>query len=405
MKKKLITVVLLASILVSSLSISVAAQAAEELEPVNATMISNEYKETNKTIKSSKIGYQPVSLTVVDNASACEENIATNIIVDKEFYDSSDNKNKREINQVLKDELDNKKKIVFYGDSNNLNLGQLAKTMDHEMSYTITPEGESVEEAKKTYAYTFEKTSEGNMLITQYVDTNDEAASMEENLENIVNHRKTLANTEGKKNNATISTQLRTYNADHVDTYAVVKTDSNVHITINYELKRVKINSNYTVWDVKITNITEPYYGYQCYETKLQIYRPDKGLKSTYDETLLDFSPESTNGSSSKTIGVSVSGGNANPTASFSQSISDCTIAVSNQGYNNFKEWQYRYITNTTIAKGSTKQTALTRWANKKGAFSVSLNSYARVIFSNPVGFPVYSSTTWFLRLDKNDIK
>lgn len=231
MKKKLITVVLLASILVSSLSISVAAEAAEELEPVNATMISNEYKETNKTIKSSKIGYQPVFLTVVD------------------------------------------------------------------------------------------------------------------------------------------------------------------------------INSSYTVWDVKITNITEPYYGYQCYETKLQIYRPDKGLKSTYDETLLDFSPESTNGSSSKTIGVSVSGGNANPTASFSQSISDCTIAVSNQGYNNFKEWQYRYITNTTIAKGSTKQTALTRWANKKGAFSVSLNSYARVIFSNPVGFPVYSSTTWFLRLDKNDIK
>lgn len=404
MKKKLIATLLLASILVSSITVSAAAQTVNELEPVNVTMISDTNKIGDETIRSPRAENQPIDLEVIEKAVNYEEDSSTSIVVDKEFYDTSANREKREINQVLKDELDNKKKIIFYGDKDNLNLEQLAKTIDHKMSYTVTPEGESAEEAKNTYAYSFERNSEGNMLITQYIDTNEQITTMEENIDNIINHRGTETE-ETTENNQVISTQLKTHSSSEMGDYVVVKTNPNIHITMHYELKRVKTNSSYTTWDVKLTNQLEPFNSYQCYVAKLQIYRPDKGLKPAYNETLLDYSPETTNGSSGYSVGVSVSGGGASASGSFSQSIQDATIAVSNQGYDQFKQWDYNYKANTNIAKGSTKQTALTRWANAGGLFKVSLNSYCRVMRYSPVSFPVASEETWFLRIDKNDIK
>lgn len=60
------------------------------------------------------------------------------MIVDKEYYDEIDTTSRRDINNMLKNELSNKKKVIFYGNSNNLDLEFIANILD--CSYTLRDE-------------------------------------------------------------------------------------------------------------------------------------------------------------------------------------------------------------------------------------------------------------------------
>ena len=109
--KKIISIVLVGLIFVGCFSVSVSAEIIEELEPINLTVISDSVK--IRKISNNSINEQPINLSATIDLDSNVIKESTDVIVDKEYYDKIATTSKRDINVMLKNELLNKKRIIF----------------------------------------------------------------------------------------------------------------------------------------------------------------------------------------------------------------------------------------------------------------------------------------------------
>lgn len=151
---------------------SVSAYATEiksSLEPEQVVLIGDSKKFKEKRIRTDGIERQDIDLKVEEDISSTDLDSATNIIIDQQTYDNMDNSEKRNLNRVLMDEVENKKKITFIGDENNLNYSRLVDNLDLETSINIS----DLNTESKVFAISIDRDIYGDDVISFYHTNND----------------------------------------------------------------------------------------------------------------------------------------------------------------------------------------------------------------------------------------
>lgn len=251
--KKIISIVLVGLIFVGCFSVSVSAEIIEELEPINLTVISDSVK--IRKISNNSINEQPINLSATIDLDSNVIKESTDVIVDKEYYDKIATTSKRDINVMLKNELLNKKRIIFYGNSNNLDLEYIAKILD--CNYTLRDEP-SVD--PKTCVGCSVSYNENNVLTySRYYNLSDDKGIeadlrfLSEDEENVIDEKTT--------ENITTQKQVSVYNNDFTDPYEnytdTIKYDD-MHFKITYGRRRLAVGSVATKWEIYQTAWISP---------------------------------------------------------------------------------------------------------------------------------------------------
>ena len=302
--KKIISIVLVGLIFVGCFSVSVSAEIIEELEPINLTVISDSVK--IRKISNNSINEQPINLSATIDLDSNVIKESTDVIVDKEYYDKIATTSKRDINVMLKNELLNKKRIIFYGNSNNLDLEYIAKILD--CNYTLRDEP-SVD--PKTCVGCSVSYNENNVLTySRYYNLSDDKGIeadlrfLSEDEENVIDEKTT--------ENITTQKQVSVYNNDFTDPYEnytdTIKYDD-MHFKITYGRRRLAVGSVATKWEIYQTAWISPRNENQTKYVKMWVrpYDWDGKHEGKRDEEIVSWLPKASQ--ATNTTGTSVSWG------------------------------------------------------------------------------------------------
>lgn len=422
--KKIISIVLVGLIFVGCFSVSVSAEIIEELEPINLTVISDSVK--IRKISNNSINEQPINLSATIDLDSNVIKESTDVIVDKEYYDKIATTSKRDINVMLKNELLNKKRIIFYGNSNNLDLEYIAKILD--CNYTLRDEP-SVD--PKTCVGCSVSYNENNVLTySRYYNLSDDKGIeadlrfLSEDEENVIDEKTT--------ENITTQKQVSVYNNDFTDPYEnytdTIKYDD-MHFKITYGRRRLAVGSVATKWEIYQTAWISPRNENQTKYVKMWVrpYDWDGKHEGKRDEEIVSWLPKSsqatnTTGTSvswgdtiSTNIGTSITFGLSSTTTtakSYTRSYPDINIKVGDDSYDtNSVRWEFLFKKDSNSAKGKSQVDTGALVINKKSDMAICIKSefrtrcYKKDYWSGKTTLVDNPYQSWSNRMLWNDIK
>ena len=336
-KKIFISAILIATILLNLFSISAYATGIKiSLEPEQVVLIGDSKKFKEKRIRTDCIERQDIDLKVEEDISSAELDSATNIIIDQQTYDNMDNPEKRNINIILKEELENNKEISFYGDANILNLSDIYNVLDLGEPVDLKFSEDVFTDGLKSVSLCYE---EGVLCFDYFFDIFvDKDLKLhavekgEDDFEKIVSQTRRNKCTKEITDNKLIEPQLKKLvsgsgNPTKFRFYEYLVNGWGGKFEVNYtvEAKRLSNGDKYTVWEVAQDMITTPSGGCSTNKVRLEINDyPDD------DEWLEKYTPDSTVNSSSKgqsaSFGFSKNGKSVSVGISTSSTYSDIQV-------------------------------------------------------------------------------
>ena len=422
--KKIISIMLVLLIFVGCFSASVSAENIEELEPINLTMISDSIK--IRKISNNSINDQPINLMTTNDLDSNVIKESTDVIVDKEYYDKIAKTSKRNINVMLKNELLNKKRIIFYGDSNNLDLEYIAKVLD--CNYTLKDEPSVDPETCIGCSVSY---NENNVLTySRYYNVSDDKG-LEADLR-LLSEDEEFVLDEKTTENITTQKQLSVYKNDLTGPYenytdTIKYNDMNFKIT--YGRRRVAVGSVATKWEIYQTAWISPKNGNQTKYIKMWVrpYDWDGKNEGKRDEEIVSWLPQTSQ--ATNTTGTSVSWGNTISTnigtsitvgvssttttaKSYTRSYPDITINVGDDSYDtNSVRWEFLFNKDSNSAKGKSQVDAGALVINKKSNMAIRIKSEFRTrgnhydFWTGKTTFGDNDYQSWSNKMMWNDIK
>lgn len=221
----------------------------------------------------------------------------TSVVVEKNFFDEADKKEKRKIKEILETELDNNKPIIFLGSEENLNLDDVAEALGEEIDYKIGDEC-----LQGVTGIAVAKDESGEPLVMVYLDFSNED-SEDENLENIISSVDEDFDVLNNKNSfddaevvsAEITPQKTVYyGSDEEFTsgrrYGVATTYRTIKSTLYFYWIRTANKSTHTEWEIRVLVDSSPYS--DCHRLSMTV-----GTKAHNDDAKLVSMLPSKNGS------------------------------------------------------------------------------------------------------------
>lgn len=383
-KKIFISVILIATMLLNLFSISAyATEIKSSLEPEQVVLVGDSKKFKEKRIRTDGIERQDIDLKVEEDISSTDLDSATNIIIDQQTYDHMDNSEKRNLNRVLMDEVENKKKITFIGDENNLNYSRLVDNLDLETSINIS----DLNTESKVFAISIDRDIYGDDVISFYHTNNDKICDgksleylfdveMTEFKDN-VNVDKSLTDIVPQR----LDSSAETYKQKIVD-YNVISNNNTKEAIIRTvtTAKRVGVENpkgkkTTSTWEIKMDLDINPQNGYEISAVGASMEQGNKN-----DEIRLKSWPTTTQGSGSHSfsfgsdVGVSGISANAGYTYSINYTDIDCTTNALDGNIDNYY-WGFTYKSGSNVSKNSSSLDVGSRYNNSKGNFTLEVAS------------------------------
>lgn len=328
---------------------------------------------------------QDVEINVSNDLESMDLVQATSLVVKHECYEGMSKSGKRVLNQMLKEEIDNKKEIIFLGEHSTLDPTELSANLDLDMVATV----EDLSTDSNVFAISFGKDIYDNDVLSFYradceVDS-EEALSLL--AEVITSSFENSSDDEYVDPNLITTQELSSSardKAQKIIDYKVYKNGSNnaqVVVRSVIDAKRVDIINRYnnntkTTWEVKMHLDINPLSGYTVRGAIARMYPGNIN-----DEERLKSWPTTTVGSGSQGFsfgaGVGCSGGNASAGYTYSVEFSDITCATQIvDGDINDYHWTFSYANGSNVSKYSSALELGSRYNNKKGKFTLYTESY-----------------------------
>lgn len=386
--KTITAVILTIMILFNSIPLSInAAEIINNSESQKVAFIGDINSVGNKLIKGKSIEEQSLELNFIDNFDSNDFSDVTNIIVDKETFDGFPNSEKREIKNILEEELENNKRISFYNENGDLNLREICDIIDLDFPFIIESESE---EYYNIFSYSFELDKDGQIKLTRLIDVSDCSMSKEQMLSKICSFEMP-----GHKNECVkeIESQLKVGGSGlYTQTYTDLLINSKYCDTfLEVYFERVKKGKDYTKWYAEARTIIDPRpdknqlrYALISIGSRNALDNNSAPLENNDDEIVTNFSPKNANNQTSYTVGVSADlGTDPSLGASYETTINieDCKIYVI--GGNKYKSWRYDYTSYTPLAMGSSEQMGAVIMKNTKSTFNAMIQVGVATDYTN----------------------
>lgn len=107
---------------------------------------------------------QDVEINVSNNLETTDSDQATSLVVEHECYKGMSKSDKRVLNQILKEEIDDKKEIIFLGKHSTLDPMVLSANLDLEIAATV----EDLSTDSNVFAISFGKDIYDNDVLSFY---------------------------------------------------------------------------------------------------------------------------------------------------------------------------------------------------------------------------------------------
>lgn len=348
---------------------------------------SKEIKDT--FINSEKSENQSIDLTVVDGVNELKNEDSTSIVVDKEYYDDMSKANKRILNDVLEEEIENKKQIIFYGDNTNLDIDGLVENFN----YNFSLKSESSIDPATLIGCSFLYDENNVLMLTKYYNIEGEKGIDESMRLFSLQNECTL----DEVNDSGITTQLNVYNNSQYESYTDIMSYKDLDCAITYGRKRVAVGSQATKWEIYQNSWLFAKNSNQSKYIKLWV-RPYDWNGSTRtkrrDEQLVDFLPQpsqATNSSGGSTsfgnsvslnVGTSVTVGNTTSTtttSSYQKSYKDIEIKTGQDNYEPSSiRWDFLFKAGSSAAKCKNSVSGGALLINRKGDMGAFIKSEFR---------------------------
>ena len=382
--KSIVTLILSAAMLLNVFSISAyAAEIKGSLEPEQVVLISDSEKFKEKIIRTDNVENQDVDLKVKKDINSSDLENTTNIIIDNETYNDLNNSEKRTLNRLLKNEVENNKKIIFMGDESTLNLSRLGENLDLDLIADIS----DLNTESNVFAISFDQDISGNNVISFY-HTNDDEMNDEKSLEylsEVITAEFNDNENEGVILNDIVPQYLDNSAKDHeqkIVDYNVLNNNNKIEAIIRTvtNAKRVGVSepngrNTTSTWEIKMDLDINPQNGYQISAVGAYMAQGNKN-----DEIRLKSWPTTTQGSGSHTfsfgtdVGVSGISANAGYTYTVNYTDIDCKTALLDGNIDNYY-WAFTYISNSNVSKYSSSIDIGSRYNNSKGNFTLEVGS------------------------------
>lgn len=306
------------------------------------------------------------------------ENIVT--LVDKSYIDS----NSDTVTDILKEDLNNSKYIVVYGENiKNNSINDIAKLMDIDNNVKIQAKDNAAKNLEeKIVAYGFSKDSNGNVIYDSYYnDKEDSNSQVEKNIDMILDGAKSsLISKESTFNTFTENDKFKVQDVNDSPDYTYTNTidfgDYGKLQSTSY-MEKVSdssyVNGQYvSVWDIKQSNTTVG--GYSLYGPSWWCtdYLYTRISTESYYPTqqIIDHGPGPTERQSTASIGLDSSG----PSVGWSYSTGDVSI-TDNYNPPYYGRWIHDYKRGSSAAKAAYKSQPGVRATNGSGNFIIELSN------------------------------
>lgn len=380
MKKTLSILCLILLMFSSALSVSANDMLGFDVqEPEHIALVSDSEAFNSKSIKLISKDKQSVEIKKSKCINSIDLDDVTNIIVDQETYKDMPNSDKRNLNQVLKHEINNKKEIVFLGNENTLNPVEICKNLDCDIISDISDLSVDTE----VFAVSFSKNMYNNNVLSFYrTDCElDEEQALQCFSEIITAD---FENVNAENTGATeISTQKLASNAVEEDfqikTYYMKNSSSQYEAILRttMDVHRVKVknpNSSNTVstWEIKmhldINPLSTCIFGVGAYT----------GQGNPNDEVRINSWPTTSLGAGSHSFSFGAdSGVSSNVGYTYNIDFTDITLATTPvEGNPDNYLWAFSYKSGSLVSKYSSSLEVGSVYMNSEGNFTLEADSY-----------------------------
>lgn len=305
------------------------------------------------------------------------ENIVT--LVDESYINS----NFESVTNTLKDDLNNSKYIIIYGeDIKNSSINDIAKLMGIDNNVRIEAKDDAAKNLEeKKVAYGFTKDLNGNVIYdSYYIDKEDSNLQIEENIDMILDGAKnSLVSKESTFNtfikNDKFKVQDIENSADYIYSDTIDFGDYGKFQTTTYMDKvsnSVSLNGqSVSLWDIKQSNTTIG--GYSLYPSSYWCtdYLYTRISTESYypSQQIIDHGPSSTERQNTASVGLDSSG----PSVGWSYSTGDVSI-IDSYSPPYYGRWINDYKRASSVAKNSYKSQPGVRATNTYGNFIIEVS-------------------------------
>lgn len=310
------------------------------------------------------------------------------LVVEKDYYDSVSITDRAKMKKKIREEFNNKKRVCFMGDKSNLDPNQILLIFNDSNDCIVSSEVAADEEL---IAVVYRLDEIGRPILATYSRTKDRVMSGEEEVSFVLNNSFECSS---QKPAEKVTALVDVYDsALHDPIFQRIDASTRMNVALSFEYGRAARGNNGTMWDVKVTSIVSPLGEYRTVFVKNRMTKYN--FNTSYDETLMDYWPETgvptgtkTFGySGSDTVGVSTSGGtngfNIEGTMlhdegwsyTYQTTWSGVNVEVTSNGLNPADNIEVVYNFTDSSARTTQKLTSGSRWWNPSGLFQTRYHS------------------------------